>query len=504
MKNASATEESLTTLSTAAVADALSEGYESIYVIDAETGSFLRYYESAEHAEQMIASSDDDFFAGVLKSVREIVHPDERERSARLLARESLMEGTENGAIYSFVHRVVYEDGKTRHHQVKASRGAVGQREVLIFVVRDVGGTVRREREQADKQQSMLQKEINHLEAIMATAAGYVEADISDDVLLERSTNRAADGILPREIADEGVSFEAFMHWWGQNVVEENSEQFLKANSTEYLLGCFARGERRASTSFSIRTQTGELLPCRQVMYLYQDKATGNVMCFSVIYDLTEQQRRDKELADLETALRMSRIRVFTGQMQPHFLYNALASIQEVVLDDPAYASELIGDFTTHLRGSIRAMSDDAPIPFKQELENVRAYANIEKMRFGDKLAVRYETEATDFKIPPLSVQPLVENAIRHGVYQRGIAGGTVTVRSRDAGEAWIVQVEDDGVGFDVEAAHAEARAGSDSTGLGNLMFRLDKIMHAAVDIRSELGAGTCVTITIPKESDSR
>ena len=251
---------------------------------------------------------------------------------------------------------------------------------------------------------------------------------------------------------------------------------------------------------FSSRTLQGEDQPCRKMFYLYRDNTTGDIMAFCVVYDLTEQQKKERELEKLETELQMSRIRNSTSQMQPHFLYNALGSIQEVLQEDPQYASELIEDFTIHLRSCIRAMNSDAPQPFSMELDNIRAYVNIERMRFGEKLKIRYEIETDDFPIVPLSVQPLVENAIRHGIYQKGPAGGTVVLRTRDAGNAWQVEVEDNGVGFDVNTYRREAKSGKrDSTGLKNIIFRLDKVMHAHVDIVSTVGSGTKVTVTIPK-----
>ena len=201
----------------------------------------------------------------------------------------------------------------------------------------------------------------------------------------------------------------------------------------------------------------------------------------------------------------MSRLRNFTSQMQPHFLYNALGSIQEIVLDDPAYASELIGDFTIHLRSCIRAMANDAPIPFDQELANIKAYVNIEKMRFGDKLKVLYDIQTNDFSILPLSIQPIVENAIRHGIYERGEHGGVVAIRTEKKEDAVRITVEDNGVGFDVEAFRAAVSSGKrDSTGLKNITFRLDKMMHASVNIESCVGTGTKVTVMIPKEKKEK
>ena len=267
------------------------------------------------------------------------------------------------------------------------------------------------------------------------------------------------------------------------------------------MINCYEHGEKRASASFSMRMMDGQLQPCKIVFYLYHDTSTGDILSFCVLYDLTEQQRKEKELRDLENALQMSRLRNFTSQMQPHFLYNALGSIQEIVLEDPAYASELIGDFTIHLRSCIRAMANDAPIPFEQELANIKAYVNIEKMRFGDKLTVLYDIQKRDFSILPLSVQPIVENAIRHGIYERGEEGGVVTIKTAEREGNVLITVEDNGVGFDVEAYQMAISSGEkDSTGLKNIMFRLDRMMNASVDIQSCIGVGTNVTIAIPRE----
>ncbi|MBQ9179867.1 MAG: histidine kinase [Firmicutes bacterium] len=243
-----------------------------------------------------------------------------------------------------------------------------------------------------------------------------------------------------------------------------------------------------------------------QIRATYQPTDSG-MHAFLGILDIDymvrqEQARRieEEERIALEDELRMSRIRNFTSQMQPHFLYNALGSIQEVMLIDPERASELLGDFTVHLRSCIRAMVKDEPLAFSQELENVKAYINIEKMRFGDKLRIHYETQALSFSILPLTVQPIVENAIRHGIYGKGVDGGDVYIRSFEKDGEWVVQVEDSGVGFDVEEYRRKRDLGEgDSTGLMNIKFRLEKVMNAAMDIVSEEGKGTTVTVRIPK-----
>lgn len=234
-----------------------------------------------------------------------------------------------------------------------------------------------------------------------------------------------------------------------------------------------------------------------------RESSTGIMYGYSIVTDLSKykelQERTERELQETKQQLEDARIKNSNSQMQPHFLYNALASIREIVLDDPEYASDLIYDFTTHLRACIRSMSNDNLVPFSQELENIKAYVNIEKMRFGDRLNIQYDCPETDFDIIPLSIQPLVENAIRHGIYERGAAGGTVTVRTSRAENSFLIQVDDDGVGFDFDSTMDEVKTGKrDSTGLFNLIFRFERLMNAKVQVESSTGSGTKITVAIP------
>lgn len=235
--------------------------------------------------------------------------------------------------------------------------------------------------------------------------------------------------------------------------------------------------------------------------------AAGIMYGYSVIIDLSEykkkQEAMEMELSETKAQLLRARIANANSQMQPHFLYNALASIREIVLVDPEYASDLIFDFSTHLRACIRSMSNENLVSFSQELDNIKAYVNIEQMRFGKKLKVAYDVQAEAFNIIPLGLQPIVENAIRHGVYERGRAGGTVYIKTYEEEENWVIQIADDGVGFDVEDMWRQIRSGErDSTGLQNMVLRFEKQMKAKVDIRSEIGVGTKVTIYIPKGAE--
>lgn len=234
-----------------------------------------------------------------------------------------------------------------------------------------------------------------------------------------------------------------------------------------------------------------------------KDESNGNKYGYGVVIDISEyrdaQKRAEQNLEKLKIQLNESRIKISTGQMQPHFLYNALASIREIVLENPEYAADLIFDFTTHLRACIKSMASEELTSFSQEIENIKAYVNIEKMRFGDKLQVKYDIQKSDFNIVPLSIQPLVENAIRHGIYERGSIGGTVKISSYCDEEAIVIQVEDNGVGFEVDKVKNELRSKvRDSTGLHSLIFRFENLMHAKVKVESIVGEGTKITVRIP------
>lgn len=206
----------------------------------------------------------------------------------------------------------------------------------------------------------------------------------------------------------------------------------------------------------------------------------------------------------LRSELALSRIRTMTSQMQPHFLYNALSSIRQIVYEDPDYAGTLISDFTIHLRATIRSMSNDRPVSFAEELRNTKAYVNIEKVRLGDKLTVDYDIQAENFQILPLSIQPLVENAIRHGIFPKP-EGGCVTLKSYETPDSWVIRVMDDGAGFNKLAVIQEVQNGvRDSTGLQNLIFRLETLMMATVTIDSKPDVGTDIKIQIPKGRETK
>lgn len=257
---------------------------------------------------------------------------------------------------------------------------------------------------------------------------------------------------------------------------------------------------------YSMICRDGSMLKLSDTLEV-KDGSDGKQYGYGVVIDISKyrdaQKNAEKKLEKLKIQLNESRIKISTGQMQPHFLYNSLASIREIVLENPDYAADLIFDFTTHLRACIKSMASEEFTSFAQEIENIKAYVNIEKMRFGDKLQVKYEIQESDFMIVPLSIQPLVENAIRHGIYERGSIGGMVIIRSCREADEIVIQVEDNGVGFDVDKIRWEIQTKErDSTGLQSLIFRFEKLMNAKVQVESIVGEGTKITVRIPVKGE--
>lgn len=257
------------------------------------------------------------------------------------------------------------------------------------------------------------------------------------------------------------------------------------------------------SCEYRMRCKDGTILQVVDTMESVRQDS-GVMYGISAVTDISEYAKQKniirQEMEQLEQKLEITRIKNSTSQMQPHFLYNSLASIREIILEDPQYASDLICDFTIYLRACVRTMQSDELIPISQEIDNIRAYVNIEKMRMGDRLKVVYDLQSEEFKIVPLALQPLVENAIRHGIYQRGRAGGTVRIKTRSLAEYHRIEIEDDGVGFDYQKVRDEVEIGKrDSTGLDNVVFRLTKQLQTDVVVSSEVGVGTKITVCVPK-----
>ena len=250
--------------------------------------------------------------------------------------------------------------------------------------------------------------------------------------------------------------------------------------------------------------------------------------------------------------LQESQLELMMGQIQPHFIFNTLSSIRTLVKIDPDVAYKMLYDFSVYLRANVDNVTNLDGIKFAAEVEHIRSYTNIEKVRFGDRLNIEFDIEVGDFKVPPLSIQPLVENAIKHGVCQKP-EGGTVVLRSYEDENYNIVEVNDNGTGISRDAASAlfsiyeenDDKLGMESNrvrvlalknmmesmtlldedgspleyggitkqtdlsghgttqhkskGMMNIILRLKEISNAKIEIYSRVGEGTKIKVLFPK-----
>ena len=199
---------------------------------------------------------------------------------------------------------------------------------------------------------------------------------------------------------------------------------------------------------------------------------------------------------EMEAELKDKSIAVMISQIQPHFLYNSLNSIAELCVVDPKRAEKATIDFSRYLRGNMGALNENKAIEFEDELNHLRHYIELEKLRYGDDLQFEYDIRESAFTLPALTVQPLVENAVNHGIRYHKMKG-KVKISSFSDEENYYVTIEDDGVGFNPEEAIDDGRK---HVGIANVKYRLDVICGGSVEIDSKKGVGTLVTIKIPKE----
>ncbi|AFR47261.1 Putative regulator of cell autolysis [Gordonia terrae C-6] len=213
------------------------------------------------------------------------------------------------------------------------------------------------------------------------------------------------------------------------------------------------------------------------------------------------------ELADLDASrARLNRAEVLAlrAQISPHFIYNALNTIASFVRTDPDRARELVLDFADFTRYSFRAAGEYTVLA--DELRNIDRYLTLERARFGNALDVKLHVapEVLNVVVPFLALQPLVENAVRHGLASKG--GGTITIVAADEGTDCVITVEDDGVGMEPELLRSGALDALDHgegahVGLTNVDHRLRAAFgnDYGLVVETAVGAGTKVGMRVPK-----
>ena len=219
------------------------------------------------------------------------------------------------------------------------------------------------------------------------------------------------------------------------------------------------------------------------------------VICCVFIYFWFHVQFVRQHERDL---MAQQRIKIMVSQIQPHFLFNTIATFRALCKRDPDKAAEVAENFGQYLRQNLDSLETEELIPVEKELEHTRVYADIEMVRF-ENVRVEYDVRDCDFSVPPLTVQPMVENAIRHGVRAREKGVVQVSTRLSDVGHEIVIR--DNGIGFDPD--HLEATGDGAHIGISNVRERVEKLCGGTLTIESEPDKGTTIIIRIPKEENT-
>ncbi len=198
----------------------------------------------------------------------------------------------------------------------------------------------------------------------------------------------------------------------------------------------------------------------------------------------------NRDIDEINIALPLS-------QIGPHFIFNSLNTIYYLCEKNTEAAQAAINEFSIYLRGNIDSFGKKEPIMFSEEMEHVKHYLSLEKLRYEEELNIYYEIHTRDFKIPALSVQALCENAVRHGVSKKP-GGGTVGIHAWEGKDTFSVEVRDDGVGFDVFTYNND---GKNHTGIKNVGRLVEVMCGGNLNVMSEKGVGTSALIRIPKKN---
>ncbi|HZU06333.1 MAG TPA: histidine kinase [Chloroflexota bacterium] len=376
---------------------------------------------------------------------------------------------------------------------------------VVLYLVLTRGRTVREGREQAiceslalaNRTLPYLRQGLNRMTAKKAAA------------VIHEFLQPAAVAIVSGRKILAHVGAGADHHEEGQEPLTTLSRELLRTGRplvarSRAAIGCSQAGcplETAVAAPLTLRRQVAGGL----VVYfgLSQPLTAGKVKMVRAMAQLMSLQMELAELDRQTERLAKAELAALQAQISPHFVYNTLNTIAAFIRTEPETARQLLTDFADFLRRTFRRKGEYSP--FAQELEYVHQYLTFEKARFGDRLEVVYrvDPEILSTVVPVLVLQPLVENAVRHGI-SRKLGPGRVVIAAEDRGNECWISVEDDGVGMDAELVQQvlqRPRRNTYGVGLSNVNERLRSIYgpEYGLEIVSRPGEGTRVSFSVPK-----
>lgn len=236
------------------------------------------------------------------------------------------------------------------------------------------------------------------------------------------------------------------------------------------------------------------------LLFYYGISLSNIAVCISMILMfISAMVEQNRELARKQEEATNLKVSLMLSQIKPHFIYNALTTIQRLCVKDPKMAQETVEEFAVYLRGNLSSLDRKTPIPFEKELEHVQCYLSIEGKRFGERVKAEYDIQEENFLIPALTLQPIVENAVKHGLCKKE-NGGTVQIRTERKQDNIYIIVVDDGAGYDPAAVEKD---GKTHVGINNVRSRLQSMSGGTLEIESTPGKGTMAVITLPQKKQA-
>ena len=235
-----------------------------------------------------------------------------------------------------------------------------------------------------------------------------------------------------------------------------------------------------------------------RILFIYAIAVTV-VLVALICYLIVSNTKKKAQTERIEKA----KLEIMFSQIRPHFVYNVLNSIYYLCEIDPLKAQRAIENFADYMRTNLDSIDGQSLVSFDEEMTHIEKYMELEKMRFGDDLTVNYDIKVRDFKLPSLSIQPLMENAVKHGV-GASENGGSVTLSTEETAQDYVITVSDSGVGYNphFKSRHSGEQGSNKShIGLSNVRERLGMMCGGKVDIYTADGSGTRVVVRIPKTS---
>jgi sensor histidine kinase YesM len=241
------------------------------------------------------------------------------------------------------------------------------------------------------------------------------------------------------------------------------------------------------------------LLPVLGILFqnIYSGYAIGYVSIIITVEILFFFANVEKniELAKQEEKNKEAHVKLMISQIQPHFIYNSLSAISTLISINPDEAQKSLDNFTEYLRRNLSSLTETRLIPFENELKHIETYVSLEKMRFKDRINIIYDIGTKDFFVPPLTIQPIVENAIKHGILKK-IKGGTVTLTTYETDSSYVIEIKDDGIGFNLNEIDFDENT---HFGLKNISYRISHTCEGDLNIISKKNEGTKITVTLKK-----